>query len=258
MLKILSTAILGFALFFALGQKPTPEKRILFIGNSYTYGEDVPWQVKNIAATSSPSVIYHVEMVVRGGMTLDQHLNQTGALSKIRQGNWDVVVLQDASHMSFHPEGVNRMAQAATIFADVAQQQGAEILYFAHWAPGGQADRKPEAIRTIEQTYERLAQETGGRVARVGRLWQLADDAGLKGFYSADEHHASAKGAYAAALAIVVALGDVDVNTSSWAPENLSSWGPEAVPLVEQNILRAAASTLSLNVISNSAVNSEE
>ena len=255
MLKILSAAILGLALFLALGLRPTPEistmglkplpeKRILFIGNSYTYGGDIPWQVKNIAATSSPSANYHVEMVVRGGMTLDQHLIETEALSKIQEGNWDVVVLQDHSAMSFHPEGVDRMEQAATIFANRAQQQGAEVLYFAHWAPVGQADRKTGAIHTIEQAYERLAQDFGGNVARVGRLWQLADDAGLEGLYSNDEHHSSIKGAYAAALAIVVALGDVDVNTSIWAPE--------AVPLVDQKKLRAAASTLSLNASKHS------
>ena len=260
MLRILSAAILGLVLLLAVGLKPTPEvstvglkhlpeKRILFIGNSYTYGGDIPWQVKNIAATSSPSTNYHVEMVVRGGMTLDHHLIETEALSKIMEGNWDVVVLQDHSGMSFHSEGVNRMEKAATIFANMAQQQGIEVLYFAHWAPFGQTGRKAEAIDTIEQAYERLAQELGGRVARVGRLWQLADDAGLEGLYSSDEHHSSIIGAFAAALAIVVALDDVDVNTSIWAPET--------VPLVDQKKLRAAASTLSLNANRHSDVGGE-
>jgi hypothetical protein len=250
MLKILSAAIVGLALFLALGLKPTPEtntlglvplpeKRILFIGNSYTYGGDIPWQVKNIAATSNPSANYHVEMVALGGMTLGQHLIETEALAKIQEGNWDVVVLQDHSGMSFHPEGVSRMEQAARTFANMAQQQGTEILYFAHWAPVGQAGRKTEAIHTIDQAYERLAQDVGGHVARVGMLWQLADNAGLEGLYSNDEHHSSLKGAYAAALAIVVALDDVDVNTSIWAPEG--------VPLVDQEKLRTAAATLSLN-----------
>jgi hypothetical protein len=232
-----------------MGLKHLPEKRILFIGNSYTYGGDIPWQVKYIAATSSPSANYHVEMVVRGGMTLNQHLVATEALSKIQEGNWDVVVLQDHSAMSFDPEGVNHMEQATKILANMAQQQGAEVLYFAHWAPFGQAGRKTEAIHTIEQAYERLAQEFGGDVAKVGRLWQLADDAGLEGLYSNDEHHSSIKGAYAAALAIVVALGDVDVNTSIWAPE--------AVPLVDQNQLRTAASTLLLNASKYSVVEDE-
>jgi hypothetical protein len=260
MLKILSAAIVGLALFFALGLKPIteisslgpqplPGKRILFIGNSYTYGGDIPGQVKNIAATSSPSANYDVEMVVRGGMTLDQHLIETEALARIQEGNWDVVVLQDHSGMSFHPEGVSRMEQAATIFANMAQQQGAEIIYFAHWAPAGQAARKTEAIHIIDQAYERLAQDVGGHVARVGLLWKFADDAGLEGLYSSDEHHASLKGAYAAALAIVVALDDVDVNTSIWAPEG--------VTLFDQEKLRAAASTLSQNASRHTVVEGE-
>lgn len=261
MLKILSAAVVGIVLLIALGPKPSneivalvgnpgPEKRILFIGNSYTFGGEIPVQVRNIAATSNPSANYHVEMVARGGMTLDQHLVETEALSKIQEGNWDVIVLQDHSTMSFHPKTVSRMEQAVTIFAKLAQQQDAEVLYFAHWAPFEQADRKPEAIRTIEQTYERLAQEAGGRVARVGRLWQLADDAGLENLYSSDEHHSSLKGAYAAALAIVVALDDVDLMTSSWAPE--------AVPLLEQEELRAAASTLSFYASNHLVTDGEE
>lgn len=247
MLRGLSVVIVGVALFLAFGQSPTLEKRILFIGNSFTFGGNVPVQVKNIAATSTPSVIYHVEMVVRGGTSLEQHLAETNALARIREGNWDVVVLQDASVMPFRPEWVDSMEQAATILADAAQEQGAEVLYFAHWAPSTQADDIPAAILLIEQTYENLAQGTDGRVARAGRVWQLAGDAGLEGLYSADEHHSSLKGAYAAALAIVAALGDVDVTTSSWAPD--------VVPLDEQQILRAA--TLSLNVRTHLAVESE-
>jgi hypothetical protein len=57
------------------------------------------------------------------------------------------------------------------------------------------------------------------------------------GLYSEDNHRASLKGAYAAALAIAAQLGDIDVTTSVWASQ--------AVPVVEQDILRAAASAVS-------------
>ncbi|MDV7143497.1 hypothetical protein R3X27_12480 [Tropicimonas sp. TH_r6] len=237
MIRVFSVAIMGLALFIAFGLSPAPTKRILFIGNSFTYGGDIPAQVGNIAATGRPSVRYHVEMVVRGGTTLDQHLAETDALERLRRTQWDVVILQDASEMSFRPEWVMRMATAASVFSRVAQEQGADILYFAHWAPESRSDDRPDAIRTIEETYEWLARETGGRVARAGRLWQLADEAGMDGLYSEDAHHASLKGAYAAALAIAVALGDVDVTRSSWAPE--------AVSPADQDWLRHAAQSLS-------------
>lgn len=243
MLKVMSVVIVGLALFVAIGLNPPPAKRILFIGNSFTFGGNVPLQAKNIAASSDPSVDYYVEMVVQGGTSLEEHLTETDALAKIEDGHWDVVVLQDSSVMSFRPEWIANMEGAAVILAGAAQQQGAEVLYFAHWAPDWapvtQAYSPSEAIGIIEQTYEQVAQITGGRVARVGRLWQIAGDAGLDGLYSDDEHHASVKGAYAAALAITVALGDIDVTTSSWAPE--------AVPLVEQEQLRTAASTLPMD-----------
>ena len=247
MLRLLAIAILGLTTFLVLSPETLspPDKRILFIGNSFTFGGEVPTQVRNIAITSTPSVNYHVEMVVRGGITLEDHLTETNAIDTLQNGDWDVVVLQDASTMSFSLHWTSRMQRSAAVFAELAQNQGTEVLYYSHWSP--RIDYLPEnspikdtapAIRRIEQTYEDISTNTGGSVAYAGRVWQMADDAGITALYEADEHHASVKGAYVAALAIAAALGDIDPGTSTWTPKD--------IPLNEQEQLRAMASTLSV------------
>lgn len=202
---------------------PEPDRRILFIGNSFTHGGNVPEQVRQIAAAAAVPVNYEVVMHVRGGTALFEHLAETDPLATIAQGNWDVVVLQDASHMPFSAETRAQMRQATLTLAAAAHDQGAELLFFAHWPPYQEAHAPVSATARIETAYQALARETGGQVARVGRLWLLAEGAGHSGLYAEDEHHASITGAYAAALAITTALGDVDPATSSWAPDGVGT-----------------------------------
>ena len=248
--RILAVIIIGISLYISFGPEPTVDRRILFVGNSFTFGGDIPTQVRNIAITSKPSIRYDTEMLAYPDATLEDHLTLADTLDRIQEGGWDVVVLQDASSSSFRPDRVERMERSATILASAATQQGSSVLYFAHWAPGNHGHDTTGAIQTIEQTYERLAQKTTGDVARAGQVWQLADEAGLENLYSDDLHHSSYKGAFAAALAITTALGDVDVRTSLWAPDY--------IPQHEQDILRAAAASLSVLSYGQSTIDHED
>lgn len=242
MVRILGIVIAVVALGVALGAQRPVEKRILFIGNSFTYGNHMPEQLRRIAATSTPSAKYVVEMHVRPATTLAEHLAETDALQAIGAQDWDVVVLQDASAMSFRQATRNKMRQAAETLAFAAQAQGAEVLYFAHWAPRGQS-RDGSADLHIAQTYAGLAERTGGQVAMAGLLWHLSGSGGVGGLYAEDDHHATLKGAYVTAMAFAQALGDVDPATSKWHPDQISPsehrliaalsarhWDPAALP----------------------------
>jgi hypothetical protein len=76
-------------------------KRVLFIGNSYTYVNDLPLMLKNVAASAGDTVIY--DSYAPGGYTLQQHAADAAALNKIMQGNWDFVVLQEQSQRPSFP-----------------------------------------------------------------------------------------------------------------------------------------------------------
>lgn len=224
MLRIVSLALVGLTLALLLFWPASgPERRILFIGNSFTYGGNVPEQVRRIAATADRPARYTVAMHARGGTSLHEHLLETDPMASIADGPWDVVVLQDASWMPFSAPRRAEMAEAVAILAAAAQEQGADVVFFAHWPPADQAHDPFGATAHIEQTYDRLATETGGHVARVGRYWLAARQAGFDGLYDPlDGHHSSLAGAYVAALALTQALGDVDVATSTWVPDGVA------------------------------------
>lgn len=241
MIRFLSLGIVALILVVTFRPDPEPDKRILFIGNSFTFGGDVPTQVHNIALTADPSIRYEVVSVVRGGATLLEHIEETTALETLRLGGWDVVVLQDASVMSFRENSRLRMREAAAVLAAESRAQGAEVLYYAHWAPGNWVPHlgEAEAIRRIRRMYQSIAADTGGTVALAGQLWLNAGEAGITDLYSADGHHASLKGAWAAALAIVAALGDTDPGTSSWSPAE----DGQEISAAEQDLMRGIASS---------------
>merc|ERR1711945_89478 len=71
-----------------------PNKNILFLGNSYTYGNDLPGMVRNLASAAGKSAT--TTMVATGGQTLAGHVSG-GSLDTIRGGDWDAVVIQDQS-----------------------------------------------------------------------------------------------------------------------------------------------------------------
>ncbi|MEM7719378.1 MAG: hypothetical protein AAF222_09235 [Pseudomonadota bacterium] len=223
MVRILSLVLLGLLAVALLRPQPEPDRTILFVGNSFTYQHDVPGLVRQIAATSDTPLRYGVSMHVRAGTALYEHLNETDPLSSIRSKEWDVVVLQDASAMPFDPRYIKLMEAATATLAEAAKQQGAELVYYAHWAPAQERHDETGAVRRIENTYHRISRRTGGGVASAGRLWNAAAHAGLQGLYAADDHHATLTGAYAAALAIAAAVGDVDPTTSGWAPNGVSA-----------------------------------
>lgn len=61
--------------------------RILFLGNSYTYGNDLPNLLKQLALAEGKVIV--IDQNTPGGHTLNGHSNNTTSLNKIREGNWD-------------------------------------------------------------------------------------------------------------------------------------------------------------------------
>lgn len=115
------------------------------------------------------------------------------------------------------------MTRSVTTLAGAAREAGAEVLLYAHWPPGSvPLAGRDRAVDRIEEVYARRAAEHDGRVIPVGALWRAAWGDGIAGLYAGDGHHASALGAYAAALAVLATLGDVDPMTVGWTPPGVS------------------------------------
>ena len=76
----------------AADEKTAPALRVLFIGNSYTYYNNLPGMVAQLSGGR-----IETRMVARGGSTLQQLWDFGEAPAAIREGRWDYVVLQEHS-----------------------------------------------------------------------------------------------------------------------------------------------------------------
>ena len=177
--------------------------RALFIGNSYTYANDLPSMIAALAASAGnkPALEYDTHLV--GGATLQQHWEEGVALQKIREGGWDFVILQEQSQTpAFFPQ---KFFQYARLFDKEIKAQGGFTMFFLTWA-----HRQPPPTQAqITKSYTFIAKELGADVAPAGIAWQKALQANPSlALYQSDGSHPSPLGSYLAACAFYAAMFD--------------------------------------------------
>jgi hypothetical protein len=118
---------------------------VLFIGNSYTYVNDLPGTFAVLAKAGGHPI--HTGMVAPGGWTLAEHLNSPQALSALQSSKWDFVVLQEQSEIpAMETARWRDMYPAARALVEKIRQTGAQPVFFLTWA---HRDGLPEQIYRI-------------------------------------------------------------------------------------------------------------
>jgi hypothetical protein len=169
--------------------------RVLFIGNSHTQVNNLPDLVADMARASGKAFEYDVE--VQGGFGLEDHWGVGNAQRKIREGDYDVVVLQQGP--SALPESQANLRQWGQTFAELIREHGGRPAFYMVWPSADRAfDR--DGVRT---SYTNAAEATDGILAPAGEVWREAwrTDRNLP-LYDTDGVHGSLLGTYAAALSV--------------------------------------------------------
>lgn len=173
--------------------------RVLFIGNSYTLYNDLPWVTQQLALSAHEAKPMQTETVAMMGATLQEHWNDGRALQKLQQGGpWDYVILQEQSMMSLeHPE---EMREYARLFDKEIKRIGARTILFVPWAHR----EHPEQQASIIEAYTSLARELDVTIAPVGAAWQnaLQADSQLTLSRADADSHPNAAGSYLAACTL--------------------------------------------------------
>ncbi len=168
--------------------------KILFVGNSHTYNNEVPAILMKIAEKEGVSV--DAFMNAHGGWTLYGHSKEPDVTFNITHGKFDYVVFQEHAHPFDHD---GHMTEACEKMAKLCHDAGSVPVYFMVWPQ--KWEREKQAAYT-EATY-RVAELTGGLVAPVGvRLWEEIDAHPEIEYFSPDGGHLSVKGADLAAQII--------------------------------------------------------
>jgi len=211
-------------------------KEVLFIGNSYTYVNNLPDLVKQIALSFGDSLIH--DSSTPGGANFNTHTNNTQTLAKINQQQWDYVVLQAQSQEpSFSPGQVaNNTYPYAEILVDFihANSSCTEPLFFMTWGRkyGDQQNCQfyPPICtylgmqQRLRDSYLEMTFNDSASCAPVGMAWKasIAIDSTIN-LYSSDNSHPSIYGSYLAACTFYASIFKKSALGSSFWPSAIDS-----------------------------------
>lgn len=205
-----------FLAFDGFGQHA---KRVLFLGNSYTQVNNLPQILADVAASVGDSVVS--DRSTPGGYTLQLHSTNASSLEKIRQGGWDMLVLQEQSQLPSYPieqviTDVFPYARFLDSLFNVYNPCGETVFYRTWGRKNGDASNCSwwppvctyEGMDSLLQLrYMMMADSNHAIVSPVGAVWkyirQYYPDIEL---YQMDESHPSQAGSYAAACSFYTAI----------------------------------------------------
>ena len=211
-------------------------KEVLFIGNSYTYVNNLPDLVKQIALSFGDSLIY--DSSTPGGSNFNSHTTNTQTLSKINQQQWDYVVLQSQSQEpSFSPAQVaNDTYPYAEILVDsiYANSSCTEPLFFMTWGRKYGDQQNCQSYppictylgmqQRLRESYLEMAFNNSASCAPVGMAWKasIAIDSTIN-LYSPDNSHPSIYGSYLTACTFYASIFKKSALGSSYWPNAIDS-----------------------------------
>ncbi len=186
------------------GAPPGSCTRVLFIGNSYTFVNDLPGRFAALAHAGGHRT--EVAMVANGGATLAGLLTAKETADALVPERWDDVVLQEQSEVpSVATARTQVMYPAVRTFADRIRIVGARTILFLTWAhrDGWPENGLPSYGTMQDQVtlgYLAIGHELGAPVAPVGVAWSTAlREAPQVTLWAADGSHPGPAGTYLAA-----------------------------------------------------------
>lgn len=183
---------------------PTPPlragtKKILFVGNSLTYFNDLPSRVAGIGA--SKGNLLEQEMMAYPNYALEDHWNEGCLQGMISSGYYDFVVVQQGP--SSQSDGAKSLLEYGELIQQLCKQHDTKLAFFMVWP----ARVNYHTFNGVITNYTSAAYATGAILCPVGYAWKrYIDDTGDWSYYGPDEFHPSEVGTGVAAEIIYKSL----------------------------------------------------
>lgn len=224
----------------AQNQTAAGELRVLFIGNSLTYYNNLPDIIGQLAKSAKQKK-FIFKMAAEPNFSLEDHWNKGDARKLISKGKWDFVVLQQGPSAS--AEGRKYLLDYSILFAKEIARVGAKSALYMVWA----SEQRKQDFERVSESYAMSAKEVNGLLFPAGEAWLEAwrRDPKLE-LYSSDRFHPSPAGSYLAALVIYQQLyGKSPIGLPYKL--KLSSGGEVKLSESEAKVLQEAAAVTNKN-----------
>lgn len=204
-------------------------KKVLFLGNSYTFYNDLPSLVSQMATNTGDVLIY--DSNTPGGFRFMHHASNLTTQNKIDSDNWDYVTLQAQSQETSWSQDIMETDvfpyALQLVNAIRANNPCSQPLFYMTWGrENGDIfncgnypwvctyEGMDDAIRA---TYIYMAETYTTEVSPVGAVWRyLRTHHPEIDLYLDDASHPSLTGSYAAACAFYTMIYKKDPTLMTW------------------------------------------
>lgn len=177
--RVLMVALLSLASCASFAP-PLDEQRVLLVGNSVIYTNNLPAVLAHVDEAAPSGATYRFDMLARGGATLVELAQDAAVVQMLESGRYDVVLFQERGGDGFcvlQPEDrrstdCQELIDGHIGLADKARANGARVLYL------GTYQLAPDASKTLVQAEHTLAEQMGATYVEVSeRLQKLRSSA---------------------------------------------------------------------------------
>ena len=211
--------------------------RILFIGNSFTYYNDMPSAIFAKIAEQNGRVLA-VDSVTVGGWSLQKYAEGADEHSKrVRDAlseEPDIVILQEQSHAPISSS--EDFYSATRGLVEMANEVGATTYLYATW--GYKAEHKSllkygadtvDMEKKLRKSYMKIAEELGVGVCHAGAAMTYAYTESDLELYMEDNYHPALCGSALAALTIYATIFSADPLSVSFKLDGISDSDAEKI-----------------------------
>jgi hypothetical protein len=264
---VLIAAVLALGLFFSFklfnhpapsqgvsepmvaGTKTPPQYAlsILFIGNSYTYFNNMPHMLMKLAESDPDNhTQFTVQAVTQGGIGLKELWADGKAKQVIQSRHWNYVVLQEQSFWAMFPKSVTDTSAVASQFNGEIRKANANTLLFVTWPRKPNShwyhDQSTAFLREPAYMQQKFNENTKALASRLSAQAIPVSDYWMKALkrdphfelYMDDGTHPSPAGSYLAALVFYRYLSGRNLSQVYYVPSGVTKEQAEFLRSVVQ------------------------
>lgn len=204
-------------------------KKVLFIGNSQTFYNDLPKMTQNIASSLGDVLDYEESTIP--SFSFRQHINNSETRNKIRKGGWNYVILQESSAWpalwnDYVEDNIYPYLQQ---LKDLIEETNpcAKIILYHTW---GYKDGIPNSCASwpnvcsytsmdnqLQDRFKEMATKFNTMLAPVGPVWRnLRTNFPLIELFDPDKTHPSLKGSFVGAMTFYTIFFEKDASASTY------------------------------------------
>jgi hypothetical protein len=204
-----------------------PVQRLLFLGHSQTYYNDMPKMVAEMADSADSPIRYDVTMQAFANATLEDHWRNRKTRQLLSRGGWHRLIVHSEGGLqpqdptsSMQVHGIKLLAATKTVAPPmlVIDHSPTEAFY----ARRNYSGTRSEYAGNEQENVRNLAMAAGADVIDVASIWDQVRAQDLPFSLYKDGNHPSLQGSYLIALVIYAKLSGDDVTNVTYVPWRMS------------------------------------